>query len=102
MNDKILDTIINGAINNYSRENTEPFKSIFPDAEKLSKKKWIYDTEEVALDIHPIKASIIPGEYGNCILAIYANDAETEIYLQWTYSHKGSLYTDYYKVAIDN
>lgn len=99
--DKLIDILIINAIGQYSRTNREPFKNIFPNAEMISKEKWLEYMENNSLDFEPIKASIASGEYGNCVLIIFADKCEpcnNDLYLQWTYQHKGCLMTDYYQI----
>lgn len=97
---------INDLMAAYSRDNREPFKRVFKKALEISHEKWVLEMEEIASDYHPIGSYIASGEYGNSILIIFDSKYDLEVipqddrrlYLQWTYQHKGSLYTQYYVV----
>lgn len=97
---------INALMAEYRRNDREPFKKIFKEAIEITHEQWNQELEENSSDYHPIGSYIAAGDYGNSILIIFGSKydfeeipkSESSLYLQWTYQHKGNLYTQYYVV----
>lgn len=79
---------------------------VLPNAEEITHENWVKTMEESCYGYQPVESIIAKGEYGNNILVIYGNpyleEETSDLYLQWTYSYKGWLFTKYYQeVGVD-